>query len=63
MGGLYGFHRIWQVRLRRQGAVVRAEVTGVLHRLPQTVAVPMRVAADLVLAGVPLMIDDGVGVR
>lgn len=54
---MYGFRRVLQVRVRRTGGHARAEVTGVVHRIPRTVAVPLAVATQLVLAGAPLALD------
>ncbi len=54
---MYGFRRVLQVRVRRIGGHARAEVTGVVHRVPRTIAVPLVVATELVLAGAPLALD------
>jgi len=53
----YGFRSVGHVHLV-QGADAHGDavafVTGVPHRCPRTVRVPLRVAAELVAAGVPL---------
>lgn len=52
-----GFRRVEQVRiLVRPGATV-AEVTGVVHRYPRTVRVPLPVAHRLARDGAPLRIE------
>ncbi|HLT15317.1 MAG TPA: hypothetical protein VK007_01335 [Acidimicrobiales bacterium] len=49
-----GFRRVERVRIVRRDGRARAEVTGVLHRYPQTVPVSMATANRLVAAGAPL---------
>lgn len=53
-----GFRRVDHVRFVVEGEVVRAEVTGVGHRLPRTVVVPVASAVRLVDAGVPMTVSD-----
>jgi hypothetical protein len=56
--GTYGFRRVDRVRVHVHGdGRTSADVTGVVHRYERTVAVPLRVAAELVLAGAPFDID------
>ena len=56
--GAYGFRRVERVHLRVDAAGnASAAVTAVLHRYARTVDVPLRVAADLVLAGAPLDLE------
>lgn len=52
-----GFSRIECVRIVRTGGASRAEVTGVLHRYPQTVPVSLATATRLAAAGAPLRIE------
>jgi hypothetical protein len=54
----YGFRRVDRVHVRvdRTGRAT-ADVTGILHRYPRTVPVPITVANDLVLAGAPLDLE------
>jgi hypothetical protein len=51
-----GFRRVSHVRVHVGGGCVRAEVVGVLHRLPVSVPVPLGVAARLVADGVPVVV-------
>ena len=54
----FGFRRVDRVHVRVDGAgAATADVTGILHRYPRTVPVPLRVAAELVLAGAPLDLE------
>jgi hypothetical protein len=54
----YGFRRVDRVHVRVDAdGQATAEVTGIVHRYPRTIAVPMSVANDLILAGVPLDLD------
>jgi hypothetical protein len=54
----YGFRRVDRVHVRvAADGHATAEVTGIVHRYPRTIAVPMTIANDLVLAGVPLDLD------
>jgi len=55
-----GFRRVERVRILGTGTRARAEVTGVLHRYPQTVPVSMATATRLVAAGAPLEVVGGV---
>ncbi len=48
-----GFRRIESVRLMVDERGTFAEVTGVVHRLPRTIRVPVRAARALIEAGVP----------
>ncbi len=57
-----GFRRVERVRLVVGEAGTTAEVTGVLHRCPRTVKVPLRAAARLAAAGARLEVV-GLGVR
>ncbi|MEP7203214.1 MAG: hypothetical protein ABI894_11420 [Ilumatobacteraceae bacterium] len=52
-----GFRRIECVRLIVDEDGTTAEVTGVTHRLPHTIRVPLRTAAALIEAGVPKRIE------
>ena len=52
-----GFRRIEFVDVIVDERGARASVTGVAHRLPHTVRVPLRVARELIEAGVPSRID------
>jgi len=53
----FGFRRIERVRVVLEGGHATAEVTGIVHRYPRTVRVPLRVATQLVLDGAPLTIE------
>jgi hypothetical protein len=48
-----GFRRVEFVRLIVEEHGTCAEVTGVTHRLPHTIRVPLRTAHALIDAGVP----------
>jgi hypothetical protein len=52
-----GFRRIECVRLIVDEDGTTAEVTGVTHRLPRTIRVPLRTAAALIEAGVPKRVE------
>ena len=52
-----GFRRIECVRLIVDEAGTTAEVTGVTHRLPRTIRVPLRTATALIEAGVPTRVE------
>jgi hypothetical protein len=54
----YGFRRVDRVHIAvdRSGQAT-ADVTGILHRYPRTVRVPLSVANELVLAGAPLDLE------
>lgn len=54
--GRLGMRRIGWVRVIVDDDGTRAEVSGVGHRLPRTVPVPLAVAAALAAAGVPLLV-------
>lgn len=51
-----GFRSVELVRVTRRGGRITAEVTGVLHRCPQTVPVSLVTATRLAGAGAPLHI-------
>jgi len=53
-----GFRRVEVVRVCFDGDGAVATVTGVVHRYPRTVRVPLSVAARLIAAGAP--VDYGV---
>jgi hypothetical protein len=54
----YGFRRVDRVHIYVDRAGhASADVTGVLHRYPRTVPVPLRVANQLVLDGAPLDLE------
>jgi hypothetical protein len=60
LGRDFGFRRVDCVRVvvdGVDGGLSHAEVTGVVHRYPRTVSVPMRVAARLVAGGAPLVVQ------
>jgi hypothetical protein len=57
VAGRYGFRRIAQVRIVYTADGVVAYATGVAHRYPHSVRVPMGVAAELVTAGIPLAVE------
>ena len=48
-----GFRRVEFVRLIVDEDGTTAEVTGITHRLPRTIRVPLRTATALIEAGVP----------
>ena len=52
-----GFRRIEFVDVMVDERGARASVTGVAHRLPHTIRVPLRTARELIEAGVPSRID------
>ena len=52
-----GFRRIECVRLIVDEDGTTAEVTGVTHRLPRTIRVPLRTANALIEAGVPALVE------
>lgn len=52
-----GFRRIEFVRLIVDEDGTTAEVTGVTHRLPRTIRIPLRTAHALIEAGVPSRIE------
>ena len=58
----FGFRRVESVRLLVGAERTEAEVTGVVHRCPRTIRVPLRAAARLAAAGAPLVVVDA-GVR
>ena len=53
----FGFRRIEFVDVIVDERGARASVTGVAHRLPHTIRVPLRMARELIEAGVPSRID------
>lgn len=53
----YGFRRVERVHIRTRDGVRVATVTGVTHRYPRVVRVPVSVAARLVAAGAPLLVE------
>lgn len=52
-----GFRRVERVRLIVGPTRTVAEATGVVHRYPRTVRIPLDAARRLVAAGAPLRID------
>lgn len=52
-----GFRRVDFVRLIVDEQGTTAEVTGVTHRLPRTIRVPLRTAQALIDAGVPRRLE------
>jgi len=52
-----GFRRVDFVRLIVDEDGTTAEVTGVTHRLPRTIRVPLRTANALIEAGVPSVVE------
>ena len=52
-----GFRRIELVRLLIDEDGTTAEVTGVTHRLPRTIPVPLHTAIALIDAGVPKRVE------
>ncbi len=52
-----GFRRVDFVRLIVGEDGTTAEVTGVTHRLPRTIRVPLRIANALIEAGVPSRVE------
>jgi hypothetical protein len=56
--GTYGFRRVDRVHIYVDRAGhASADVTGVLHRYPRTLRVPLVVANQLVLDGAPLDLE------
>jgi len=53
-----GFRRIEVVQIIVEDSGPRAEVTGVVHRLPHTVPVPLHTARALIASGAPSRIVD-----
>jgi hypothetical protein len=54
---MLGFRRVDFVRLIVDEDGTTAEVTGITHRLPRTIRVPLRTATALIDAGVPSRIE------
>jgi|GEM_PF-5312536 len=52
-----GFRRVELVRLLIDEAGTTAEVTGITHRLPRTIRVPLHIAIALIEAGVPKRVE------
>ena len=52
-----GFRRVEFVRLIVDEDGTTAEVTGITHRLPRTIRVPLRTATALIEAGVPKRVE------
>jgi hypothetical protein len=52
-----GFRRVDYVSLIIDESGTTAEVTGVTHRLPRTIRVPLHTANELIGAGVPRRIE------
>ncbi|MEY2415970.1 MAG: hypothetical protein QOH53_1304 [Ilumatobacteraceae bacterium] len=52
-----GFRRIEFVRLLVDDDGTAAEVTGITHRLPRTIRVPLHTAIALIDAGVPKRVE------
>jgi hypothetical protein len=52
-----GFRRVDFVRLIVDEDGTTAEVTGVTHRLPRTIRVPLRTATALIEVGVPSRVE------
>jgi hypothetical protein len=52
-----GFRRVEFVRLLVDEDGTTAEVTGITHRLPRTIRVPMHTAIALIDAGVPKRVE------
>jgi hypothetical protein len=52
-----GFRRVEFVRLIVDEDGTTAEVTGITHRLPRTIRVPLHTATALIEAGVPKRIE------
>lgn len=57
LGARYGFRRVECVHILVTNGHAVAEVTGVVHRYPRTVRVPLSFASRLVAAGAPLTIE------
>ncbi len=54
-----GFRRVESVCLTVDEQGTTAEVTGITHRLPRTIRVPLRAAQALIEAGVPSRVKTG----
>ncbi len=54
---MLGFRRVDFVRLIVDEDGTTAEVTGVTHRLPRTIRVPLHTATALIDAGVPSRVE------
>ncbi len=52
-----GFRRVEYVRLLVDEDGTTAEVTGITHRLPRTIRVPLHTAIALIDAGVPKRVE------
>ena len=52
-----GFRRVELVTLLVDEDGTTAEVTGITHRLPRTIRVPLRTATALIDAGVPKRVE------
>ena len=52
-----GFRRVELVTLLVDEDGTTAEVTGITHRLPRTIRVPLRTATALIEAGVPKRVE------
>jgi hypothetical protein len=52
-----GFRRVECVRLIVDEDGTTAEVTGVTHRLPRTIQIPLHIANELIEAGVPSRVE------
>jgi hypothetical protein len=52
-----GFRRVQYVRLLVDEDGTTAEVTGITHRLPRTIRVPLHTAISLIDAGVPKRVE------
>ena len=53
----YGFRRVEHVHVRIDNGASVATVTGIAHRYPHSVRVPLSVAARLVAAGAPFTVE------
>lgn len=53
----YGFRRVEAVNIRFEHGSSAATVTGIAHRYPRAVRVPLAVAAQFIAAGAPLTIE------
>lgn len=53
----YGFRRIERVHITSSKTTSTATLTGVAHRYPSSVRVPLEVAARLIAAGVPTTVE------
>jgi hypothetical protein len=52
-----GFRRVQYISLIVDEQGTTAEVTGITHRLPHTIRVPLHTAATLLRAGVPRRVE------